>query len=241
MLNKLYRKSQVWFAVLFILAYVIGNSYLIELSINSGLEMVYTIPYNLVLLGIIFTFIRKNQLSSYYGLNKVESKAKDLLYYIPLVIIATVNIWLGICFKMNLTSTIIYFFAMMITSVVEEILFRGLLFKGISENSVKEAIIITSITFGIGHIINLFNGNSANYLETICQLFYAVAIGFLLASVLCVGKSIIPCMITHSMLNALSAFSNEALLDPILVPVSIVLCIVSFISAIWIFKKGERN
>ena len=89
--------------------------------------------------------------------------------------------------------------------------------------------------------MNLINGNSTNYAETICQIFYAVAIGFLLAAVLYVGKSIIPCIITHSMLNALSTFLNEPVMDKILIPFSIVLCVVSAVSAILIFRNVTRE
>lgn len=44
-------------------------------------------------------------------------------------------------------------------------------------NNVKRAILISSITFGLGHIVNLLNGK--NILETLMQICYAVAIGFL--------------------------------------------------------------
>lgn len=164
-----------------------------------------------------------------------------MLYYVPLAVIATVNIWFGVCFKMSLLSTLVYFAAMIITGIAEETLFRGLLFKAMSKSSIKRAIIVTSITFGIGHIINLVNGNSANYAETICQIFYAVAIGFLLAAVLYVGKSLIPCIITHSVLNALSSFSNEAVINKIQIPVSVVLCVISAVSAVLIFRNANRE
>lgn len=241
MLEKLYKKSEVWFAVIFILAYVIGNSYFMEISDKIGLEMAYTIPYNLILIGILFTFIGKNHLFPYYGLNKVKCNAGLLLYYVPLIIIATVNIWMGICFKMDLLSTIVYFTAMILTGIVEEMLFRGLLYKAMSRNNIRSAIIVTSITFGIGHIVNLVNGNSADPVETICQIFYAVAIGFLLAAVLYVGKSIIPCIITHSMLNALSSFSNEAVINKIQIQISVILCLVAAVSAAWIFRNASKK
>lgn len=240
MLEKLYRKSEVWFAVIFIILYVAGNSLLIGVSGNAGLEMIYTIPYNLILLAILFAFIKKRELFSYYGLNRVNCKAGILLYYVPLAIIATVNIWAGICFKMDPVSTVVYLTAMVVTGIAEELLFRGLLFKAMSKNNLKSAILVTSITFGMGHIVNLVNGNSEYYLETVCQLFYAVAIGFLLAAVLYAGKSLIPCIITHSMLNALSSFSNDAIMNELLIPVSIALCVLSGVSAILIFRNTKK-
>ena len=241
MLEKLYKKSEVWFAVFFIIAYVVGDSFFIQASENAGWEMLYTIPYNLVLLCIMFAFIGKNCLLGYYGINKVKCKAGILLYYVPLSIIATVNIWFGTCLKMSIVATVIYFTAMVITGIVEEMLFRGLLFKAMSKTNIKSAIIVTSITFGLGHIVNLVNGNSADYVETICQIFYAVAIGFLLAAVLYAGESLIPCIVTHSMMNALSSFSNEAVTDNLQIPVSVILCVISAVSAVLIFRNANRE
>lgn len=241
MLEKLYKKSEAWFAVVFIIAYVVGDSFLIQASESAGIEMLYTIPYNLVLLGIMFGFMGKNRLFGYYGIGKVKCKANKLMYYVPLAVIATVNIWFGVCFKMDMLAIAVYFAAMIITGIVEEMLFRGLLFKAMSKSNVRSAIIVTSITFGIGHIVNLVNGNSVDYVETICQILYAVAIGFLLAAVLYVGESIIPCIITHSMLNALSSFSNETVIDNIQIQVSVILCVISAASAVLIFRNANRE
>lgn len=241
MFEKIYKKSEVWFAVIFIIAYVAGDSFLIQASESAGIEMIYTIPYNLLLLGIMFAFIGKNHLLGYYGINKVKCKASKLLYYVPLVIIATVNIWFGASFKMGLQATVVYFVAMIVTGIAEEMLFRGFLFKAMSKSNIKSAIIVTSITFGIGHIVNLVNGNSADYVETICQISYAVAIGFLLAAVLYVGESLIPCIMTHAILNALSSFSNETVIDNIQIQVSVILCVISAVSAVLIFKNANRE
>ena len=44
MLERFYRKAEVWFAVAFIIVYVAGNSFMLQLSRNAGISMVYTIP-----------------------------------------------------------------------------------------------------------------------------------------------------------------------------------------------------
>lgn len=44
---------------------------------------------------------------------------------------------------------------MAIVGYVEEIIFRGLLYKAIEKDNVKQAIIISAVTFGAGHIVNL--------------------------------------------------------------------------------------
>ncbi|MBQ8196084.1 MAG: CPBP family intramembrane metalloprotease [Oscillospiraceae bacterium] len=91
-----------------------------------------------------------------------------------------------------------------IAGIVEELIFRGLLFVAMCRSNVKSAIIVSSVTFGIGHIVNLLNG--APVFDTVCQIVYAVAIGFCFTVVFKTGKSLIPCIIAHFVVNASSAF-----------------------------------
>ena len=89
-------------------------------------------------------------------------------------------------------------------------IFRGLLFKAMENDGVKSAIIVSSVTFGIGHIVNLFNGSGAELLENILQVLYAIAIGFMLVMIFYKTKSMIVCIAMHSIFNSLSVFANEA-------------------------------
>ena len=59
---------------------------------------------------------------------------------------------------------------------IEEIIFRGFLFKMMEKDNIKTAIIVSSLTFGIGHIVNLLNG--ADFISTVIQIFYAISICF---------------------------------------------------------------
>ncbi|MBP5193006.1 MAG: CPBP family intramembrane metalloprotease, partial [Eubacterium sp.] len=90
---------------------------------------------------------------------------------------------------------------------LEEIIFRGFLFLGMAEKNIKSAILVSSVTFGIGHIVNLLNGKPV--LETLLQIVFATAVGFVLVMLFHKGKSLIPCIIFHSINNALSAISDE--------------------------------
>ena len=65
--------------------------------------------------------------------------------------------------------------------------------------------------------------------------------GIMVLNVGIASKSIIPCMITHSMLNALSTFSNETALDQIQISVSIALCVVAGVSTYLIFRNYKRK
>ena len=105
--------------------------------------------------------------------------------------------------------------------------------------SVKTAIIVSSVTFGIGHIVNLFNGSGADLFSNLLQVVYAVAAGFLFTIIFYKTKSIWPCIITHSTINSMSVFANEAAAVPMMkVATAAVLTIVSVVYAIYILKRG---
>jgi membrane protease YdiL (CAAX protease family) len=92
---------------------------------------------------------------------------------------------------------------------LEEVIFRGLLFNAMREDSVKAAVIVSSLTFGIGHIINLFNGSGTELIPNLLQVVYATAAGFMFVMIYCKTESLIGCIIVHGLFNALSVFVNE--------------------------------
>ena len=62
---------------------------------------------------------------------------------------------------------------MLCVGFLEEVIFRGLLFTAIARNNIKSAVIISSVTFGIGHIINLFNGSGMELVTDDVRLLQA--------------------------------------------------------------------
>ena len=103
----------------------------------------------------------------FYGLTK-PNNYKKMLYFIPLFIISLFNLRRGIHIN-NPTNEIIFHILTMINiGFLEEMLFRGFLFKMMEKSNVKSAIIVSSITFGIGHIVNLLNG--ADLIPTLLAL-----------------------------------------------------------------------
>ena len=99
---------------------------------------------------------------------------------------------------------------MLCVGFLEEVIFRGLLFKAIARDNIKSAVIISSVTFGIGHIVNLVNGSGMNLVNNLCQIVFAVAVGFLLVTIFYRGGSLIPCILVHSAINTLGTFANDA-------------------------------
>ena len=48
---------------------------------------------------------------------------------------------------------------MLCVGFAEEVIFRGFLFRAMEKDNVKTAIIGSSVTFGLGHVLNLVNGS----------------------------------------------------------------------------------
>lgn len=214
MLKKLYEKSGIWFAVAWIVAYVVLASAGDRLSEALGVSKSITLPILLVLSAILYFFVRKNGLAEKYGLCKPRLPAAKLLFYAPLLVLLTANLWYGTRLNRPLTETVLYILSMFCVGFLEEMIFRGFLFQAMAENGVRSAIVVSSITFGIGHIVNLINGSGAELLPNLLQVMYAVAIGFAFVMIYYKTKSLIPCILVHSVFNGLSAFANEADMTP---------------------------
>lgn len=127
---------------------------------------------------------------------------------------------------------------MLCVGFIEEIIFRGFLFKAIYADNMKEAILISSLTFGFGHIINLLNG--ANFLSTLLQICYASAIGFLFTIIFLKGKSLLACILTHSILNSLSIFAVQGTPTANMIQ-SLLLCAISILYAFFILKSKKAD
>lgn len=214
MLKKLYDKSEIWFAVVWIITYVVLASAGDNISTNIGISKIATLPILIVLSVILFFFVKRNGLMEKYGLCKPQILSAKMLFYSPLVVLLTANLWYGVAMNGSPTEVLLYILSMFCVGFLEEMIFRGFLFKAMAENGVKSAIIVSSITFGFGHIVNLINGSGTELLPNILQIIYAVAVGFTFVMIYYKTKSLLPCIITHSVFNALSAFSNEGVMTP---------------------------
>ena len=132
-----------------------------------------------------------------------------MLYYVPVFIMLTANLWYGVTLNCGALETTLYILAMLCVGFLEEVIFRGLLFEAMRKDNVKAAIIVSSVTFGIGHIINLINGSGTELIPNILQVVYATAAGFMFVMMYYKSKSLLVCIAAHGIFNALSVFANE--------------------------------
>lgn len=223
------KKNENLITILSIIIYVVLNSYCIQ---NFGVANYKTTLINIALLTILLIYVYKNKLNKYYGLTKI-TKYKEYLYYIPLLLIASVNIWSGIKITITPTEIIFYILSMLTVGFLEELIFRGFLYKLLAKENVKKAMIISSITFGIGHIVNLLNG--APLVPTLLQICYAISLGYLFVLIFNKSNSLLPAIITHSIINSLGFLNVTNKVSTYLIPV--ILIIISSSYSLYINKK----
>lgn len=231
-----YRKNRLNFSLAWIVAYVALTIVADSFSDLLGFTKVITAPLLVLFALFLFGWIRKYDLLDEYGLCPFQGNWKNYIYFIPLLLLMTANLWNGVTINVSATETVLYILSMLCVGFIEEIIFRGFLFKAMYEN-VKQAILISSITFGIGHIVNLLNG--ADFVPTLLQICYARAIGFLFTIIFYRGKSLLPCIITHGIFNSLSIFAVQGS-RKLNIITALILCAVSAGYALWILKKTER-
>jgi membrane protease YdiL (CAAX protease family) len=91
---------------------------------------------------------------------------------------------------------------------VEEVLFRGMLFQAIEKTSTtRRAVIISGVTFGLGHIVNLLRGYSAS--ELAGQIVLAIAIGILLSLLMARTRSVVAGAVFHILFNFSGTVTNQ--------------------------------
>ena len=208
-MKKLYEKNELTFAIAWIVVYCVLQSLANPLNKIIGIEYAASAAFCILQAVILFTFIRKNNLLKRYGLGKSSIPAWRFLYYVPLLLLASGNLWNGFAINYSPAETVCRVVCMLCVGFLEEVIFRGLLFEAIAKDNIKSAVIISSVTFGIGHIINLFNGSGMDIVNNLCQIVFAIAVGFLLVTIFYRGGSLLSCIIVHAAINTLSTFAND--------------------------------
>ncbi len=210
MLKKLYEKSRIWFAVLWIVAYCVLMSAGDALSVSVGIEKSVTLAVGLFLSAVLLIFLWKNGLLVQYGLCRSRASARLMLYYLPVLLMLTANLWYGVRVNCGPIETVLYILSMLCVGFLEEMIFRGLLFTAMRKDNPTAAVIVSAVTFGIGHVINLVNGSGAELVPNLLQVVYATAAGFMFVMMYLQTKSLLGCIAAHGVFNALSVFANEA-------------------------------
>ena len=143
---------------------------------------------------------------------KLFSAPKNLLYFLPCLLVALNNFPLFSYLNGNmeivhnrLLDVLLFIGYCLAVGFFEEGIFRGLLFPAFAacfrcdKKGLWLSYLITSISFGIIHLLNLFSGAGVG--QTLLQVGYSILTGGLFTFVLLKTKNLFLCAITHSLYN----------------------------------------
>lgn len=213
-MKKLYQKSELAFSLVWIGLYVVVMN--IALRFCGGFDNPESKTVPQVLVGVICVlvlaawttlWILKNGLGQKYGLSPFRGDRRKFLFFIPLIIMSCVNLKNGLGLNAPLGVSALMAIHLAAAGFVEEIIFRGFLFRAMAKDNLRSAIIVSAVTFGAGHIVNL--ANTADTLGVLLQVGYAIVIGFLYTVIVFRGGSLWPCVASHMFVNGSSVFAPE--------------------------------
>ena len=111
-MKKLYVKSEIWFAATWIIAYVVLASAGDNISADLGIDKIVTLPILIAMSAGLYFFVRKNDLTEKYGLCKPQLPAAKMLFYAPLLVLLTANLWCGVAMNQSPLETVLYVLSM---------------------------------------------------------------------------------------------------------------------------------
>lgn len=118
---KIFKKYEFLFCMLLILIYILVNSFCIN---NFGIYDYRSFIINMIFSICLILLIYKFKRIKYYGLISVKN-SKKYLFFLPLLLIISVNLWSGININNSKDEIIFYMLNMINVGFIEEIIFRG--------------------------------------------------------------------------------------------------------------------
>jgi membrane protease YdiL (CAAX protease family) len=128
-------------------------------------------------------------------------RLKDLrLYWVPLFPVLPVGAAAIIGISRMPFEEILFFLVLAcLVGFVEEVVFRGLILQALAPAGLWRAAILSSILFGMMHLLNLLFG--ADLVATLLQAAYATAMGFGFAAVTLRTGVLWPLIVIHALID----------------------------------------
>ena len=204
-MRNLYEKKPVLFAILWIVIYVVVMGTIRGRFGDDSLQMLLGL---VAVSSVLLLVIRRLDIQKELGMTRWLQNGKALLWLLPMWVLSTGNLWGGAGLRYEPINTVMAVLSFLLVGVAEEIVFRGFLFNGMRKSgSLTAAVIVSAVTFGMGHIVNLLTGQATG--ETLVQVIFAVAWGFLLTFAYLKGGSLLPCIAIHGLIDAFSVFARD--------------------------------
>lgn len=124
-----------------------------------------------------------------------KGSIKTALYFIPMIAVEVAQIIAQPITRIDGSRVIILLIFTLFVGLNEELYFRGLILRVLTQIGLKKAVIISSILFGVGHAASALAGFSPQYV--VLQILFAFLFGFVATEFVLITKSILPMILWH--------------------------------------------
>ena len=231
-MRKLQDTKPIWHALVWIGIYIVT----VNVGDLAGEQLGFPGLTSIVLVALsaaLLIYLRVGRRLAFYGIRPVQPETLPLtLFYLPLFAVAFLQYGKG--FAAGLDTQTVLFAILLVAAVgfIEELLFRGFLLQALrTRGSLTRAIIISGVTFGIGHIVNLLRGYSLT--DQALQLVAAVLIGIALAYCVVLTGSILPGVAFHALFNLSGTLTAHSVLVDTLTVGIIAIVMIPYILFLW--------
>lgn len=203
-----------FFLLFFLLSRNLFSNYLLNNDINSyNYHLVLKIFLNIILASVSFVVAKKLNLINLGGLSNVKPQKLTLLIF-PIIFLTLLNgIFLDNIPSFSLTNLFLLTIYCISIGFSEELSLRCVLLPLLSRffnNSRKakiKAILISSLIFGLLHLIKFDKGIYGE----VSQLFFATFIGVMFGALLVVTKRVYPLIIIHAIVDFVAKLDSIGL------------------------------
>lgn len=195
--------SIAW-AILILIFPVVSGIIAVVCELNQ--VEIYLLQGSFMLLSLIVPaiYIYKKKIAREIGIRGIETgSAKSALYFLPLVLCQLPLLVVGVSVESVSYAFALLFFAVAV-GISEEIYFRGIILRLLKNQfSIKLTVVISTLIFGIGHIVGALSG--AHALDIFLQIVNAIVFGIIASQIVIITKSLLPTVLWHIVFN----FSNH--------------------------------
>ncbi len=238
---QLYKDKAVLHSLVWLMIYLLLNTITGNFAGSLGLEpyLVSSLP-NLLLSVVCLYYLRRSNIAAEIGLlTKSTEKSKTMLFYFPLLIIPFLNLFYGINTELS-SMQILAILSMYIgVGFMEEIIFRGLMFKALSQKWNHYAVVLLiGLTFAFGHAVSIV-AIDQSVGDTVLQIINAFVVGFLFTIVVIASGNLTICVITHVLYNFMAEISLVGSTDIEIIIISFIITLLYFVYLL-LFGKNMK-
>ncbi|MCM0650026.1 CPBP family intramembrane metalloprotease [Clostridium swellfunianum] len=244
-MKKLQENKPIWHAVIWILMYILVVNIGDNISGSLGQANLPTVVLLIAFSIVLLIYLKKNNWFELYGFRKIgKAELTKALFFVPILATVFLHYLRGINKELGFKGFILAIALMLCVGFIEEVVFRGFLYQGIlKESGMRRAVLISGITFAIGHIVNLLRGYTTA--DQINQVVIGIFIGITLALIVALTKSILPCILYHILFNISGTITYSNLkLETYMVVITSVVCVLYSVYMLKVFnlkKDSQKN